>query len=405
MKHPWIPAEPLSKPLFDAVRRRVIFDCNKWDPQFADGCVIARAPLVIRRDSWMEVSRLASALAREALAAEAEILNRPQLHRQLGLSRTVRRALRRVTRVGPASGTARLIRFDFHFTQDGWRISEANTDVPGGLNEAAGLPKVVGPHYPWASAVGDPAGAYVEAIAEGFGAGATVALVHATAYSDDQQMMAFFARRLGAAGLIPLLASPAHLRWLGRRAHLETPWWRGALDAIVRFFPGDWLPHLPRVCGWPQLFAGGMTPVSNPPAALFVQSKRFPLVWESLKTSLPTWRALLPETRDPRSVPWQTDDEWIIKPALGRAGEGVGIKSLVEPKAWRQILHGARWFPGSWVAQRRFRTAPAEVGDLPMYPCLGVFTIGDRVVGAYGRMAPRPLIDAHAQDAAVLTAA
>ena len=177
------------------------------------------------------------------------------------------------------------------------------------------------------------------------------------------------------------------------------------MDAIVRFFPGDWLPHLPRLCGWPQLFAGGMTPVSNPPTALFVQSKRFPLVWELLRTPLPTWRALLPETRDPRSAPWRTGDEWIVKPALGRAGEGVGIKSLVEPKTWRQILHGTRWFPGSWVAQRRFEPKPAEVGGLPMYPCLGVFTIGDRVVGAYGRVAPRPLIDAQAQDAAVLTAA
>jgi glutathionylspermidine synthase len=217
--------------------------------------------------------------------------------------------------------------------------------------------------------------------------------------------MRFLARHLAAAGLVPLLASPAHLRWLDRRAHLDTSWWRGPVDAIVRFFPGDWLPLLPRECAWRSWFAGSATPVSNPPTALLVQSKRFPLVWEALRSSLPTWRALLPETRDPRQAPWRQMETWILKPALGRAGEGVGARRLVDARAWRQIERAVSWFPGSWAAQRRFEPLPVEIGDRTMYPCLGVYTIGDRVVGAYGRLADRMLIDAHAQDAAVLVAA
>ena len=48
---------------------------------------------------------------------------------------------------------------------------------------------------------------------------------------------------------------------------------------------------------------------------------------------------------------------------------------------------------------------PIDVGGVAVYPCLGVYTIGGRVAGAYGRLARRPLIDARAEDAAVLSAA
>jgi len=34
-----------------------------------------------------------------------------------------------------------------------------------------------------------------------------------------------------------------------------------------------------------------------------------------------------------------------------------------------------------------------------------VYTVDERVAGAYGRLASRPLIDSHAEDAAVLAAA
>ena len=39
-----------------------------------------------------------------------------------------------------------------------------------------------------------------------------------------------------------------------------------------------------------------------------------------------------------------------------------------------------------------------------MFPCLGVYTLDGRVIGAYGRVAPISLIDGRAADAAVLAA-
>ena len=401
---PWVPVEPLTKAAFATFRRRAIFTCHKWDPQVGDHCVLARHPLVIEASAWAEVARLAEQLATETLALEQELTRRPDLHRRLGLPFLVRRALAEASRRPPVS-LARIMRFDFHYTTDGWRISEANTDVPGGLNEASGFPALVAPLYARTRAAGDPAAAYAGAIRARLPAQATVALVHATAYSDDQQMMTCVAHALAAMGVTARLASPSHLRWRDGHALLALAGSETPLDAIVRFFPAEWLPGLAAESGWTSLFGGTSTPLSNPATALLVQSKRLPLVWQELDAPAPTWRALLPETRNTRDVPWRTSDAWVVKPALGRVGEGVGLRHDIEPKEWTRIRRSATVFPRSWIAQRRFDVVPLRVGGTPYYPCLGVYTVDSAAVGAYGRVAPRPLIDARAADAAVLVAA
>jgi glutathionylspermidine synthase len=296
------------------------------------------------------------------------------------------------------------MRFDFHFTTDGWRISEVNSDVPGGLNEASGFPPLMALHYQDAEPVGDPAASYASALARHAGTSGTVAFVHATAYSDDLQMMSFVGRRLAAAGVAVHFASPMHLRWCGGNARLDAAWWRGELSLVVRFFPAEWLLGLPRATGWQQLFAGSRTPVSNPATAILTQTKRFPLVWNDLDVKLPTWRALLPETRDPRLGPSLISGDWVMKPALGRVGEGVAIRGIVGEAELRRIARSVRWWPRSWAAQRRFDPVPVDAGGIRMFPCLGIYTLDGKVIGAYGRVATRPLIDARASDAAVLAA-
>jgi hypothetical protein len=70
----------------------------------------------------------------------------------------------------------------------------------------------------------------------------------------------------------------------------------------------------------------------------------------------------------------------------------------------RRIARAAFWWPRAWVAQRRFDLVPVDVAGIPMFPCLGVYTVDGRVAGAYARVARLPLIDARASDAAVLAA-
>lgn len=401
---PWSSRPAIDAVRFVQVRRQAIFDCCKWDPQVEDVATLAPFPLLLRREVWHELAALAEALAAETDAAESELLGRPGLHRHLGLPRAVRRALRpaagRSSR-GASPGAARVMRFDFHSTPEGWRISEVNSDVPGGFNEASGFTRIMAAHFPGTEPAGDPAGRLADAVARATPPGGTVALVHATAYSDDRQVMVYLTRELAARGLRPVLAAPDHLLWRDGRAVLlgENA---GPVDFVFRFFPGEWLPNLPRSCAWEHFFSGARTPLGNPAYSLLTQSKRFPLVWDSLRAELPTWRRLLPETRDPRDADWRRDGDWVLKPALGRVGDSIGLTGTTEEKEWKLIRRSVRWHPGEWAAQRRFVAEPLRTADGDVYPCLGIYTIDGRAAGAYGRAARRPLIDHKAQDVAVL---
>jgi len=225
--------------------------------------------------------------------------------------------------------------------------------------------------------------------------------VHATAYTDDRQVMEFLGRRLEEVGVRSIPLSPDQILWRDGRAHLRGSPPR-AFDLVVRFYPAEWLPNLPRASGWQAFARGARTPASNPATALIVQSKRFPLVWDELETPLPTWRALLPETRDPRRANWVRDSDWVLKPALGRVGEGVVLSGADARPEARRARRQAFFFPRHWVAQRRFQAVPMETGDGPRFPCFGVYTVDGRAAGVYARVGSTPLIDWAAQDAAVL---
>ena len=397
MTTPWRAAPPLGSDAYAMFRRRAIFECCKWDPQVEDTATLAPFPMVIESETWRGLAALAESLARETLAAESELADRPELHAELGVPARCRRALRQ--RGAATPGVARLIRFDFHHTRHGWRISEANTDVPGGLNEASGVSSLMAEQYDDLAPVGDVAGAYAQSLLDASTSG-SVALVHATAYTDDHQVMAYLARRIDALGGRAVLVSPAQLRWLAGRASVADA--NEAVDVVGRFYPAEWMADLPGACSWERFFRGGTTPVSNPAAALLTQSKRLPLVWDRLRTPMPTWRALLPETRHPHDVPARELEEWVLKPALGRVGDGVGIHGVTPPKEWRRIVRSARFFPRSWIAQRRFDGTPLDTDAGTAHPCIGVYTVDGHAAGAYGRIAGKPLIDWRARDVSVL---
>jgi glutathionylspermidine synthase len=229
-----------------------------------------------------------------------------------------------------------------------------------------------------------------------------VALIHATAYSDDRQVMIYIARELEKMGLKTTLISPAQLLWKDGQVSVKADFLSAPIDFMMRFFPAEWLPDLPRSSGWQHFFYDYCCPACNPTSALIVQSKRFPLIWEYLKTPIPEWRALLPETRDPRQA---RGDDWVLKPMLGRAGEDIGIPGVTPPNLLKPIRQSARRRPQSWIAQRRFELIPYEAAGRKWYPCIGVYTINGQAVGAYGRLGSQPITDATALDTAILLAA
>jgi glutathionylspermidine synthase len=384
------------------LQRRAIFDFCKWDIQCEDHSVLAPFPLLLEHETANYLNETAETLAREALAAEAEILQQPRLMERLGLLRAIRSVLQEKASNLYAAPSLRVMRFDFHPTADGWRISEVNSDVPGGFVEASGWNSLFAEHWPGAAAPPAPSKIYAEAICKATGANGLVALVHSTAYSDDRQVMQHLARSFSQHGLRTSLLSPSHLRWESGHAEICASFASGWPDAIVRFFPAEWLPNLSRESCWKPYFRGSKTPLSNPGTAIVPQSKRFPLVWDALRADLSVWRKLLPETREVSEMRTTLDDSWVLKPVLGRVGEGIGIRGITPPVNFQRIVQEAFRHPQQWVAQKRFKIQPLATDTGEKYPCIGVFTIGGKAAGFYGRIADSPVIAQNAQDVAVL---
>jgi glutathionylspermidine synthase len=397
---PEVRLAPIPAPEYGAFRREVIFSCCKWDPQVGDVNTIADSVVVLSAAAAGRLSAWAEALAAETLAAELELARRPDLWRELALPWPVRRAL--AAAAGRAyTGGVRVMRFDLHPTSDGWAVSEVNSDVPGGFAEASALARLATRFVAGSAAWGDVG----QAVAAGFAAvlapGARVALVHATAYADDRQVMQFLGEALAVRGLIPLLVAPDHLRWPDGRVQCIAREQQGEVAGVVRFFPVEWLPLLPRAADWRGYFRHSV-PCCNHATAILTQSKRLPLLWERLGQPASTWRQLLPETRDPRQADWRRDRDWILKPALGRVGEAVTIPEVTPASEWRRISWSARLCPRDWVAQRRFQSRLLASPRGGRHLGLGVFTVNGRACGFYGRLADRPRIDQYAQDVAVV---
>jgi hypothetical protein len=437
---------PVAPHLFSSLRKHAMLEGCKWDPQVGDVETLSPFPLVMSARAWSTIASLAEQLTQEAIAAEEEISCRPDLLDSLGLPRALSHALAAKTPATPAAG--RVTRFDFHFTSEGWRISEANSDVPGGFSEASYFTAMMGEHYPHLRPAGNPGNAWSDALAKAAAPSGVVALLSAPGYMEDHQVISFLAARLRERGCNEFIAKPEQIYWRDGLAYVADPivsarfsspreeapsnrrpveQWiiephvgsyntdvvsglvcssvaadRIRIGAIVRFYQAEWLSRLPESCGWRYFFRGGNTPVANPPLAVISESKRFPLVWNSLSTILPTWRALLPETRDPTHAPWSRDDSWLLKTAMCNTGDTVSMRELMQPTDWLRTRIAARLLPSRWVAQRRFDSVPVLTPAGLRHVCIGVFTLNGRAAGAYARMSRKPLIDFEAIDAALL---
>jgi len=397
----WDAARELHPKAFSEIRCRMVLEGCKWDPQVGDLATLASFPLVIPAVVARTVGRLAEQLALEASNAERALIEDTKSLSMLGLPRRVCRAL--VDSSDPTPAAARVIRFDFHPTSEGWRISEANADVPGGYTESSLFPRLMAQQFPGTRPAGDPAGELVEAIADSIGRGGLIGLVAATGYMEDHQIVAYLARRLARRDCEPIRAHPSQVTWTDGFALVTDPAGRTRrLDAILRFYQGEWLARWPARAGWPHFFRGGRTMVCNPGTALVIESKRFPLVWDRAGLELPTWRQLLPLSRDPLGALGRTSPGWVLKTAFCNTGDSVAFSDGADRPRWRRAAWSARLQPRSWVAQRRFETLSITTPRGAMFPCLGIYTINGRASGIFGRLAHGPLIDYGAAEVAVL---
>lgn len=407
LQSPWDFGLPLDPPEMALFRREMALEGFKWDPRVGDSEILCDYPLYLKQSAWTELSRLAEQLDQEVLRAESEISCRPDLVRRLSLPGRIRRQI--VGQSTHARGP-RVSRYDFHWTSEGWKISEVNSDVPGGYIEASEFAARFASRVGSGATIpGDPTAALADSIDRHACGTGPVALVHATAYSDDAQVMHHIAAVLRTRGRGVCFASPDMIF----SANTDSP---SPPAHILRFFPAEWLPLLGRRSKWKRYFEDDSIPQTNPATALLSQSKRWALLWDSLESPVPTWRALCPAHREVEPLHRPLCTSSVYKPTLGRVGAGIVMPGMAADSKndleylrarkhlQRDRLCSAVGLRSNWVSQKRFEADgfAQDPNHTLRAVCLGVFVIDGTACGVYGRIASGSWIDMYARDIAVL---
>jgi glutathionylspermidine synthase len=398
---PWAAGKLLSAERWKTYRAQLIAESLKHDIPPADYYLPADFPLILDRKEWLSLAKAAEKLTAEVLAAERELIGRIDLHARLGLPASIRQVLQRWDADCMPSNAARYMRFDFHLTPEGWRISEVNADTLGGFNVASLFTELMAPHYAEYAAPPNPVKAHAEAVRRVVDLKALVAIVRRTVHARDCEAK-YLAAELRSKGLGAVIVSPGEVRWKSNRAHIVHAGANQQAGLLIRFLDAEWLPKLRPGSTWKEWFSGSWTPMSNPGTSILIQSKRFPLVWNELRTPVPTWRAMIPETICPSESASTAGADWVLKPVFGRVGTGVMIRGISSGRGYQLVEREAKRNPNSWVAQRRFEMMPLLTPRGIRHVCLGIFTVDGKAAGAYGRLSKTALVDRNAQDIAVL---
>ena len=377
----------IPKEYYGQYRMNVMFDGYKWDMQAGEQSTISDKVLLFEPDEMSPLIENAIALYHETIAMELAMQKHPKLVLETGVSEEMTAALcncRPETHV-------RFMRFDFHPTTDGWRVSEVNSDVPAGYPEASVLPDLARVYFPGYNKCGCFGEVLVKKVSQIFQKGVTIAYLHDTHTVEDYQIMHYLGDLLETLGYKSMYASPEHIRWVDNKAV--------DIGGIIRYFPVEWMEFAKGV-DW-YGFINAKTPSCNHPIALLTQSKRLPLVWDKLGVDVGTWKKLLPETKCPSTLtnPIGTIPKgWILKPAFGRVGEGINIPGTVSSQEEAKIFEAARENPLQWVAQKMFDSAPVD----GLHINVGMFVVDGEFAGCYARVSDSPRIDKDASEIPIL---
>ena len=393
----------IPKEKYNDYRLEVMFDCYKWDPQFLDNNTVAKNVLVISEEEHKQLQELVESLDKETIAAEEFLNQNLKLSKPLALPKKIHRELKRMKNY-EKDKHVRLMRYDFHPTQDGkWAISEVNSDVPGGFAESSLMPiaamKTIEDKKYYHINFGD---ILSKAIAEKVKPGGRIMMVHCTCYSDDRQVMQYLGDKLKSMGFNIIYGAADHLKFKDNIAYSILDGNEGPIDGIIRFTPLEWLKDI-KPKNWEGYF-DTITPSCNHPIAIFAQTKRFPLIWNDLEKngiSLTTWKKLLPETVEVKKV--KNKEGYIYKPACGRVGEMISIKEACIDDEYKEILKEVKRYPKEYLAQKKFISKPLKAEDGKEYHvCLGVYTVNGKHGGYYARISSVPRIDSNAADIPVV---
>lgn len=394
-------AWPLSPAEFNDVRDRLRFDFCKWDVFHRGRDDLLPDALVLSQAEHDQLVAIAKACWQALRPMEKTLADDPERLHAMGIPDALRPAM-----AGAHPAVGRLSRCDFHLAVGGrWVISEFNEDSPGGLVESHGLHRALDEAFADRFAGLRPAGDLRPALLQAFAPYPRIGLVYATGYSLDLQPMALLADWLREAGHEVALGSPANLSFDGSQAYLlEQP-----VDALYRFYPGEWLDALPNADIW--LRAVRELPMLNTLPALVAQSKCFYAAIEEtglladstdrerLEAHLPPSRFLKPDMLN-ELVAQRTD--WVLKSAFGRMGDTVLLGIGASPEQWQKRLEQALQDDQPYVVQARFDAVPFWFSSGMAYPTVGLFLLDGEFAGYYSRVSPYPVIDFNARHVTTL---
>lgn len=373
------------------------FRYRKWDVLACGRCLVLPESIVLTAAEHRRAVETAERFAAILSGIESRLATEPKELAQLGIPRETADLLRRE----PEGCPLQIARYDLFPSSDGrWWVSEFNEDVPGGFNEAVGIPDLLGNQLTAGRFQGD----LRQALRGAFNGARCVGFAHATGYSEDLQHMLVVRDWLAEDGVEGVLCSPAHLGWRhGRAEFFDQP-----VDVVLRFYPGEWFRWLPNLAEWSE--AAPHLPMMNPLRRLIRQSKKLFIRWAQGDLLAETDRCFVRE-HAPLSEPFEPRDRarwiaeqprWVLKEAFGRMGDSVVIGALVREAEWARALDEAARRPGDFLMQERFEVAPLAFQEGPLYPALGVFLVNGRFAGYYSRAAAQPLITHEAYHVATL---
>jgi glutathionylspermidine synthase len=380
---------------YTELMRALRFQYFKWDVYAVGANLVLPESIVLSRFAHQRVIEVVEALHAALCRFERRVRRDAEALRRLAIPSELHGLI-----ADEEEQALQLTRYDLFPSADGrWMVSEFNEDVPGGFNEAV-IPQLLGDPGEGLSWEGDLRSHFVDAFRDHN----NVALLYATAFSEDLQHMLILERWLLEAKHRTVLGSPAHLRERWRRPRiLDVP-----IHAAFRFFPGEWMAKLPNLDVWRQL--GPHLPMMNPLYRLVRQSKTMFSLWRDDPGLDPADRELLdrhiPVTCpfDPTAVERLKDERerWVIKRAFGRMGDSVTIGGLCSDREWDAAIAEAARTPSEFCIQECFAASPLEFAAGPLYPAIGAFLVNGRFAGYYSRAAARPLITHEALHVATL---
>ena len=362
---------------------RMSIDYLMWNA-YVDGRLSALAePIRLPRRELDELAVLSERFARLLEKTIDVVLRDPALLSFYGFTPDLRLMIDSEARRQPIT----LARYDAFRTPGGWRFSEFNCDVPGGIHEGAGLNDLIG---------GDRSRfRVVELLSESLCRDTvrpTVAVCYASGYAEDLEQCQFLRREWGRVGLRAILCNPENLVWNGRdlRAFGEK------IDIVYRFFPGEWLKEVETFEALLSAAKSGKLPMINGFTSVIAQAKKTMALWHERIDLFDAAERELILAHVPRTEAFRVEDldryrrdrdRLVVKRQFGRIGEEVLMGSHCEDEEWASWLEWPASEPEQWIVQERFDNLPIEVDGETIYGCFGPYVVDGKFAGLYNRFA------------------